>query len=106
MATLSVRCPLKTPMLQLAALHDRKESGRTFVILLQDDAIPVSFNSSLCVNSRVRPVPFLPIPAFPLPIYLQDMLSEGRSVYVHTSCCIREALMVPPLHCTTPLGPL
>ena len=26
-------------------------------------------------------------------LYLQDMISEGRSVYVHTYCCFREALI-------------
>lgn len=44
-----------------------------------------------------------PYPFFPF-VYLQDIPSEGRSVYVHTSCCLREALAAPLVHCTTTLA--
>jgi len=106
MATPSARRPPRTSTLLLAALHGKQECGRSSVILLQDDVISVSFHSSLCANYRASFGPIHSDSYFFASVCPQDMLSEGRGVYVHTSCCLREALMVPPLHRTTPLAPL
>lgn len=64
MAAIGAHRPPKISTLPLAARHDRKESGRSFVILLQDDATLVSFIPISVPIAALVPFLFLPIPDF------------------------------------------
>jgi hypothetical protein len=59
---------------------------------------------SLPIAALVR-VLFIPIPDFPLGIS-SGYATSRQGVYVRTSCCLREALKVPALHCTSQFAPL